>query len=205
MCYDSDCSCLSHDIINAWRKHFNIGDKAAYLRCVACLLTYSMEQSPSWEGNQFSASQEIPRILWNLKVHYRIHKCLPPVPIKVCCYFTVMLGHMLHTPPQSCWMPGICNIFPIYRTVLTLPAWTFTYLADWKHISEVIGFHVAKNQSLGLAVALRVWHILPGLGKSHRTLCKMLKQAWWHCWKIKYWCPYIFFLGCGDIIGAWLD
>ena len=24
-----------------------------------------MEQSPSWEGNRFSASQEILRILWN--------------------------------------------------------------------------------------------------------------------------------------------
>ena len=45
------------------------------------VLTYSMEQSPSWEANWFSASQEIPRILWNLKVHYHIHKCPIPVPI----------------------------------------------------------------------------------------------------------------------------
>ena len=45
------------------------------------LFTYSMEQSPSWEANHLSASQEIPRILWNPKVHYRIHKCPPPVPI----------------------------------------------------------------------------------------------------------------------------
>ena len=48
---------------------------------IICLLTYAMEQSPSWEANRFSASQEIPRILWNPKVHYRIHKCPSPFPI----------------------------------------------------------------------------------------------------------------------------
>jgi hypothetical protein len=44
-------------------------------------ISYSMVQSPSWEANWFAASQEIPRISRNPKVHYRTHKRLPPVPI----------------------------------------------------------------------------------------------------------------------------
>ena len=45
------------------------------------LLTYSMVQNPSWEANWFAASQEIPRISRNPKVHYRTHKRPPPVSI----------------------------------------------------------------------------------------------------------------------------
>ena len=48
---------------------------------ITYLLTYSMVQSPSWAANWFAASQEIPRFSRNPKVHYRTHKCPPPVSI----------------------------------------------------------------------------------------------------------------------------
>ena len=46
----------------------------------ANLLNNSMEPIPSWEANISSASQEIPHILWNLKVRCRICNRPPSVP-----------------------------------------------------------------------------------------------------------------------------
>jgi hypothetical protein len=67
------------------------------------LISY-VELNPSWEVNSFSASQEIPIILWNPELHYRFNKSTPLVPI---------LNHMnqAHTLPLY-FFNNYFNIIP---------------------------------------------------------------------------------------------
>ena len=80
--------------ITQWHMHFGLAVSGSlwWILLLISILSYclwyayaytacSIQQSPSWEANWFSASQEIPHILQNPKVHYCIHKCPPPVPI----------------------------------------------------------------------------------------------------------------------------
>ena len=77
-----EVSSLSHgyDVTQAFYSHLQFSvimnrKLSKHDLCSNCsydfsnLLTHPTEQSPSWEANWSAASQEIPRILWNQKVH----------------------------------------------------------------------------------------------------------------------------------------
>ena len=56
----------------------------------------------------FAANQEIPRILWNPKFHYRTHKRPPPVPI---------LSQLHPIPTTSSKSIRIVNVLPVLEVL----------------------------------------------------------------------------------------
>ena len=66
-----------HTLENRWQREPQVVPKHQ------SILTCSMERFASWEANWPSASQEIPHILRDQKVHYCIHKCSQHVLILI--------------------------------------------------------------------------------------------------------------------------
>jgi len=107
-----------------------------------------MVQSPSWEADWFAASQEITRISRNPKVHYRSHKCPPPVPtLGQFDPFHTPKSHFLKTRlnitlspllrsyqstnpgPRAFWMVGKMILFTVSscQNLAQPPSWRTTH------------------------------------------------------------------------------
>jgi hypothetical protein len=77
-----------------------------------------VEQSSSWEANSHSASQEIPHLLWNPKVYYRVHNSVPLVLI------------LSQTDPVHKFPPSFPKIHfnIIYTSTPKSPAWSLPFV-----------------------------------------------------------------------------
>jgi hypothetical protein len=84
-----------------------------------------MAQSPSWEAKTSWATQEIPRILWNPKVHNRIHKSPPPV-------FILSQIDPVHGPPHPTSRRSILILSSHLR--LGLPSGFLTVANIWESL-----------------------------------------------------------------------
>jgi hypothetical protein len=87
---DIPLCCINCRILINYHQHNTV-----MLMVINYLLTHSMQQSPSWEANWFSANHEIPHTLWELK-------CPPSVPI---------LNHInpVHNPTSQHHVQAIMN------------------------------------------------------------------------------------------------
>jgi hypothetical protein len=84
-----------------------------------------VEQTPSWEAYSSLTSQEIPHVLWNPTVHYRIHKSQWRVPI---------LKQNLSSPrPSILFLLRSILIFSFHLR-LCLPSSVFTSVRPTRHL-----------------------------------------------------------------------
>ena len=96
-----------------------------------CINMKPTTHSYPWEADSSSAGRKIPRTLWNLKTHYRVHNSLPPAPLLsqmnpahafLSHSFKIQLNIVLpSTPRSSTWHISFKFPHEIPARILLLP------------------------------------------------------------------------------------
>ena len=137
------------------------------------ILTYSMEQIPSWKANRFSASHEIPCILCNSKVH--LHSQVPatspcPEPARssikkfLVLHWTVSLTFCTVLSPFHCIQPHI-------SCYSTQKQFIWICIPNLLHIFCDGGWQIGYKRH-------GAWFMATAPGCSNRVLLKIILMDW---------------------------
>ena len=164
------------------------------------LLIISMEYSHSWKANSSSVCQQIPCILWNLKVHYHIHNSPPLVPPHPSHFFQTYFNSSLPTMPFSSERSlflGFYHQNPVCNICLPLTCHKpCTSHSPWfDHLAKIFG-EEHKSQSSSSCNFLQSPVIFSLLGKStflrtgfyyvHSTVNEHEQNSSLYVWTVLY-------------------
>ena len=165
---------------------------------LSVILTYSMVQSPSWEVNWFAASQEIPRISRNPKVHYCTHKRSPTVSIlgqpnpvhTLTSHLLEIRPNIIHpsTPRSPQWSLSLRfpHQDPIHPPLLTRtchmpsPSHSSRFTINMFHIVFMVlwGWHDSVKTRRSVWVCEIIVHLLVIVQINKRCTLHVLKYVW---------------------------
>ena len=151
-------------------------------------------QSPCWAANWFAASQEIPRISRNPKVHYRTHKRPPPASILgqpnpghiPTPYLLEIQPNIIHpsTPRSPQWSMNLQ-----IEKIILLPVVTWDEIINfWKvvYINGGAAVSVWWNWRLGLCK--------PRLSRIVIFCVRMALHLWKNSFKCLDWVKWVFYV-----------
>jgi hypothetical protein len=97
-----------------------------------------MKQSPPWEANSHSASQEIPLLLLNPKVHHRVHKS--PQSVTILSQMNPVHSFLPYLPNIhfNIIFPSTCRSSP-WSLLFTFLDQNFVFISDLSHACYVPG------------------------------------------------------------------